>query len=120
MKSMKKLSNRVFKITVTAALLSLFLITPAFAAGPGDPKLVSGSVELAKKIFLWMFAIIPITGGLMFGYHSWIKSMNPGDGGVAAERDKKMRNAIIYSAIAMGANGLVTYALYFLAPSSAG
>ncbi|MGE7828545.1 hypothetical protein [Paenibacillus sp. NPDC093718] len=104
-------NSKTLRIFMIFSIISLFAATPIFAS---QPKIVSGGIELVKAATGWLMLLIPVTAVCMFVWHAWMKSLADGEGGQVAERNKKMKNVIIYSAIALGGTGLVNLLLGYL------
>lgn len=104
--------KRIQVASYYAMVLSLLVVSPVFAEGHA-PKIVTGAVKLAQDAFGWILILVPVTAGTMFAWHAWMKSMADGDPGTIAEKNKKMKGVLVYSAIAEGASGLVFMVLSY-------
>lgn len=103
--------SKTLRLFCMFTMIMMFAAMPAFAS---QPKIVSGAINLANAAFTWLLGIIPVTAILMFAWHAWMKSLADGESGAVAERNKKMKNVIIYSSIALGASALVTLLTSYL------
>lgn len=77
------------------------------------PSIVSNAVDLIQDVLTWILILIPISGGAMLAWHAWMKQLNDGDSSEVAMRNKKMKNVIIASIIAMSASGIVQLILSY-------
>lgn len=100
-----------FALSRTVVIFTMFMMLMVLAsesAFASNPTIVTGSVKLAQQALTWVLLLVPVTAALMFGYHTWMKSMADGESGEVAARNKAIKRVLIYSAIAEGASGLIT------------
>lgn len=104
-----KLSKRHYISFLLVFLLIGITTNHVYAA---TPKLVTGTVELAKAVTTWLLLIIPVGAGAILGIFA-IQKMLADDPGVIAEKNKMMKNVLVGAAVAETASGLVTVILSF-------
>jgi hypothetical protein len=104
---MKKLSKKKMQLLLMMVMVSLAV--PVFAS---EPKLVSGTVALAKAASGWLTGAILATAGLFAGYFAWQKSISQDDANIA-KYNKLIKNTVVGAVIAMTISGLITVILSF-------
>lgn len=112
-----KNSKVMFALTLVA---TMFLVSAnvvlAKGSRPEDPTIIKGAVELLKYTFTWLNLLIPVTAGVKFTIHAWQKSMAEGEGGEVTAQNKAMKRTIIWGAVALGGNAIITLMFWYLAP----
>lgn len=104
---MKKLSKKKMQLLLMMVMVSLAV--PVFAS---EPKLVSGTINLAKTASTWLAGGIAVTAGLFAGYFAWQKSISQDDANIA-KYNKLIKNTIVGAVIATTISGLITVILSF-------
>lgn len=75
--------------------------------------LISGFQKLFSSLSTGMLVIVPIVGALMVLYHAVGKMTADGEGGIIAEKNKKIKHVFIGVAIGESAAALVKWAAAF-------
>lgn len=101
--------KKVMKNLSMAILLTIMTGSVAYAEAP---KLVTGTVELAKAVSGWITLAVGVVAGAMLGYHG-LGYVTSDDEAVKSDRAKKMKAVFKGGAIAITAPGLVTLVLNF-------
>lgn len=84
----------------------------SFSYAAGQPKIITGTVSLFRTVTTWILIIIPVSTGLFFMYHAGMKSVAT-DQAVMAEKNKFMKNVLIWAAVAECGGGIVATVLSF-------
>lgn len=79
------------------------------------PQFLSDVLSLLQTATTWLLLIIPVSGSLVFGYFSWRKSVTEDDA-MIDKLNRNIKNTIIWSAVALGGNGIITTILSFINP----
>lgn len=77
------------------------------------PQFIQDIISLLKDATTWLLAIVPVTGGLMFLYFSWKKSITE-DEGMLEKLNRNIKKVLIWSAIAFGASGIFSTVLGYV------
>lgn len=72
---------------------------------------------LLTYLTTWMYPLIPTAGALMVSYHAVMKAVSTDDV-AAAQHGRSIKTVLMYTAIALGGNGLVNLLTAILIPAS--
>ena len=105
-KSLKK--KKSLLIVVAVVLINRMV----FAGSVETPELITGAQKLFNAATTWLLTLIPVAAGCVLGWHALQKALTDDDA-VIADKRKKMKNTLIYSAVAFTAVGTVRLFLSF-------
>jgi len=106
------------KVWVMTSVLTLFSAVFASAAAassnpPGQPRFVSGGLQLINTATGWLLAVIPVTCILWFMWLAWQKSLTD-EPGETARYNKSIRRLIIWGAVALGGDAILKMIFWYL------
>jgi len=113
--------NKINMLVILLVLGVILLPATALATGLDDvgepsnpPQVFQGARQLIIDMLGWIRWLIPAGAALMVAYHAFGKVMNT-DSGVAADKNRKMKDVLIYAAVGMGAVSIIEFFMSYFA-----
>lgn len=100
------------KVLTNLSLALLMVILAADNSYAGEPKIVSGTVELAKAAIGWITVAVGVIAGAKFSYHG-VGYIASDEEATKIDNSKKMKATVKGGALAITGPGLVTLVLSF-------
>lgn len=96
------------KTKFVGMMVILFLTIPTVAKAEGQPKIISGTIELVNTASTWVLVLAPIVGGLFGGYHAIRKSTCEDDMEIK-KHEKMIKNSVIGVILALSVSGIISF-----------
>lgn len=111
------MKKTLYSLLLVSAVTFLFATVASAApqiltAAPATPNFMKGIPAFFTWATNWMYGVIPVTGGAVFGWNAWQRSH-------AEDQDshmynKRMKAVLKWTPIALGGNAVINLFLHFL------